>query len=52
MNLCDMLDLEVGGEMVENLYVLYDFMIEKLNEVYVKNSLQMFDEVINLLIFI
>lgn len=49
MNLRDTLDLEVGGEMAENMYALYDFMIEKLNEAHVKNNLQMLDEVTNLL---
>ena len=49
MNLRDTLDLEVGGETAENLYALYDFMIEKLNEAHAKNSLQMLDEVTNLL---
>ena len=49
MNLRDTLDLKVGGETAENLYPLYDFMIERLNEAHVKNSLQMLDEVTNLL---
>lgn len=49
MNLRDTLDLDVGGETAENLYALYDFMIEKLNEAHAKNSLQMLDEVTNLL---
>ena len=49
MNLRDTLDLDVGGETAENLYALYDIMIEKLNEALAKNSLQMLDEVTNLL---
>lgn len=49
MNLRDTLDVEVGGETAENLYALYDYMVERLNEAHVKNDLQMLDEVSNLL---
>lgn len=49
MNLRDTLDLKLGGETAENLYALYDYMLDRLNEAHVKNSLQLLDEVTNLL---
>ncbi|RDV25040.1 flagellar export chaperone FliS [Alteromonas aestuariivivens] len=49
MNLRDTLDLDVGGEVAENLFALYDYMIEKVNDGHVKNDLKMLDEVISLL---
>lgn len=50
INLRDTLDLKLGGDMAENLFALYDFMIERLNEAHVRNDLQMLDEVTTLLI--
>lgn len=50
--LCDMLDVKVGGEVVENMFVFYEFMIEKLNEVYVNNDIKLLDEVFLLLLLI
>ncbi len=49
MNLRDTLDLKLGGETAENLYALYDYMLDRLNEAHMKNSLQLLDEVTNLL---
>ncbi|WP_296044890.1 flagellar export chaperone FliS [uncultured Alteromonas sp.] len=49
LNLRDTLDIETGGETAENLFALYDYMIERLNEAHVKNDLKMLDEVTNLL---
>lgn len=49
INLRDTLDLKVGGETAENLFALYDYMIERLNLAHVKNDLKMLDEVTNLL---
>ncbi|GGF52193.1 flagellar export chaperone FliS [Alteromonas lipolytica] len=50
INLRDTLDLKIGGETAENLFALYDFMIERLNEAHIKNDLKMLDEVTNLLV--
>lgn len=52
MYLRDILDIEIGGEVVENLFVFYNYMFECLGDVYVKNDLKIFDEVFSLLIFI
>lgn len=49
LNLRDTLDMETGGETAENLFALYDYMVERLNEAHVKNDLKMLDEVTNLL---
>ncbi|MAJ70891.1 MAG: flagellar export chaperone FliS [Alteromonadaceae bacterium TMED7] len=50
INLRDTLDLKLGGETAENLFALYDFMIERLNDAHIKNDLKMLDEVTNLLV--
>lgn len=49
MNLRDTLDLDVGGEMAENMFSLYEYMIERTGEAHVRNDLQILDEVISLL---
>ena len=49
MNLRDTLDMELGGETAENMYALYDYMLDRLNEAHMKNSLKLLDEVTNLL---
>jgi flagellar protein FliS len=49
INLRDTLDLDVGGEVAENMFALYDYMIERLNDAHVKNDLQMLNEVTSLL---
>jgi flagellar protein FliS len=43
------LDFEVGGEVTENLYALYSYMIEKLLDASVKNDSSYIDEVTGLL---
>ncbi len=49
MNLRDTLDMDVGGEVAENMYSLYEYMIERTGEAHVRNDLQILDEVISLL---
>ncbi|MBU3022169.1 flagellar export chaperone FliS [Aestuariibacter sp. A3R04] len=49
MNLRDTLDLDVGGEVAENMFSLYEYMIERTGEAHVRNDLQILDEVISLL---
>lgn len=49
INLRDTLDLEVGGEMAQNLFSLYEYMIDKINEAHVSNNAELLDEVIGLL---
>lgn len=43
------LDFEVGGEVTENLYALYSYMIDRLLEASVQNDATIIDEVSNLL---
>ena len=50
MNLRDTLDLEAKAEVAENLFSLYDYMIQRLTDANVQNSLKIMDEVINLLL--
>jgi len=50
LNLRDTLDLNIGGEVAQNLYALYEFMVQRLLDANVQNSLQIMDEVINLLL--
>lgn len=49
INLRDTLDMGVGGEIAENLFALYDYMIEKTTEAHANNDLQLLDEVITLM---
>lgn len=49
INLRDTLDLKVGGELAENMYALYDYMVDRLTEAHVRNNLGLLDEVISLL---
>ncbi len=49
INLRDTLDLEAGQEMAANLFELYDYMINRINEAHITNSLQYLDEVSSLL---
>ncbi|MBO1255252.1 flagellar export chaperone FliS [Alteromonas sp. 5E99-2] len=48
MNLRDTIDLEVGGELSQNLYSLYDYMIDQIGKAHIENSLEPIDEVIHL----
>jgi flagellar protein FliS len=50
LNLRDTLDLDVGGDVAQNLYSLYEYMITRLLDANVQNSLQILDEVISLLL--
>ena len=43
------LDFEVGGEVTENLYALYSYMIDRLVDATIKNDPAIVDEVSNLL---
>jgi flagellar protein FliS len=49
MNLRDTLDMEMKSEVSENLYSLYEYMIQRLIDASVQNSLKIMDEVINLM---
>lgn len=50
LNLRDTLDLDIGGEVGQNLYALYEYMVQRLLDANMQNSLQIMDEVINLLL--
>ena len=50
MNLRDTLDMEMKSEVSENLYSLYDYMIQRLIDANVQNNLKIMDEVINLML--
>lgn len=50
MNLRDTLDMEMHSEVAENLYSLYDYMIQRMIDANVQNSLKIMDEVINLML--
>ena len=43
------LDFEVGGEVTENLYALYSYMIDRLLDASLKNDPDIIDEVLSLL---
>jgi len=50
VTLRDTLDMEAGGEVSANLFNLYDYMVQRLVDASVQNSLKIMDEVINLLL--
>lgn len=50
MHLRDTLDIQVGGETAQNMFALYDYMIERLGDAHIKNDLNMLDEVTSLLV--
>lgn len=50
MNLRDTLDMSTKGEFSDNLFALYDYMIQRLTDANVQNSLKIMDEVINLML--
>jgi len=49
MHLRDTLDIEVGGEVAQNLFALYEYMIERMNDAHIKNDIAFLDEVTSLL---
>lgn len=49
MHLRDTLDIEIGGETAQNMFALYDYMVERLNDAHIKNDLNILDEVTSLL---
>ncbi|BDX07798.1 flagellar export chaperone FliS [Planctobacterium marinum] len=50
VNLRDTIDLEMKSEVGENLYALYDYMVRRLTDANIQNSLKIMDEVINLML--
>ncbi len=50
MNLRDTIDLSVNSEVGDNLYALYDYMIQRLIDANVQNNLNIMDEVISLML--
>lgn len=50
MNLRDTLDMDVKSEVTDNLYSLYDYMIQRVTDANIQNDLNIMDEVINLLL--
>lgn len=48
INLRDTLNTEVGGEFSQNMYNLYNYIIDKLTEINVENGVNIIDEVIGL----
>jgi|Transcript_33234 flagellar protein FliS len=50
MSLRDTLDLESGGEISDNLFALYDYMLQRVTDANIQNDLNIMDEVINLLL--
>lgn len=43
------LDMEIGGEVSENLFALYTYMIERILDATSENSVEPIDEVMNLM---
>lgn len=50
MNLRDTLDLDIKSDVTENLWSLYDYMIQRLIDANIQNDLNILDEVIRLLL--
>lgn len=50
INLRDTIDLDLKSEVGENLFALYEYMIQRLNDANIQNNLQIMDEVINLML--
>lgn len=50
INLRDTLDLEVKSEVTDNLFALYNYIIERLTDANIQNSLTIMDEVISLML--
>ena len=50
VNLRDTLDFTVESEVTDNLFALYDFMVNRLTDAHVQNSQSIIDEVIGLML--
>lgn len=50
INLRDTLDFDVKSEVTDNLFALYDYMIQRLTDANIQNSLKIMDEVISLML--
>lgn len=50
INLRDTIDMELKSEVGENLYALYDYMVNRLTDANIQNSLKIMDEVISLML--
>jgi len=50
VNLRDTLDFSVESEVTDNLFALYDFMVNRLTDAHVQNSQSIIDEVIGLML--
>ena len=49
LHLRDTLDMEAGGDVSQNLFALYDYMITRIGDAHIQNDLNILDEVSNLL---
>lgn len=49
MSLRDTLDLDIGGEVAQNLFALYNYMIERVSDASATNDHEPLDEVIRLM---
>lgn len=50
INLRDTIDLDVESDVGENLFSLYEYMLQRLNDANIQNNLQIMDEVISLML--
>lgn len=50
MHLRDTIDMDVEGDISNNLFALYDYMLQRLTDANIQNNLQIMDEVINLML--
>ena len=50
INLRDTLDMEMKNEITENLFSLYDYMLQRVTDANIQNDLKIMDEVISLLL--
>ncbi|MCV2885467.1 flagellar export chaperone FliS [Aestuariibacter sp. AA17] len=50
INLRDTLDFSVESEVTDNLFALYDYMIQRITDANIQNNLKIMDEVITLLL--
>lgn len=50
INLRDTIDLSLNAEVGDNLFGLYDYMVQRLTDANIQNNLKIMDEVINLML--